>query len=161
MHRIELSFTAGLVRKATVAYLRRGLGFGGLLGAVALASGAILLLVVRPGSWLSGLAAGATAVIGVLIYGLYVVHYRRGLAKLERMGSPVASLELDDAGLKVVSGAGSFSAPWSAFSDLWQFPEFWLLIIGPGQFLTLPISGFSPEARAFLAARVPSKQSAA
>ena len=150
-----LSFTPELVRAATLAYVRRGIGFGGAAAFLALLGAAAFLVALRPASWLSGMATGAVLVLAMLVAGLYLLHYRQGLARLRRMGSRTATLELTEAALRVTSDAGSFSAAWSTFPDLWQFPEFWLLIIGRGQFMTLPLAGLSPEARAFIASHVP------
>jgi hypothetical protein len=69
------------------------------------------------------------------------------------MGEPHATLELSEAELRVSSRSGTFAAPWSTFADLWQFDEFWLLIVGQGQFMTLPTADLSEEAREFLLAQ--------
>ncbi|QQR75018.1 MAG: YcxB family protein [Holophagales bacterium] len=152
---VELSFTPGIVRRATLAYLRRGLGLGGAVGLLAVVGAAALLVALRPGSWLSGVATGAALVLALLVVGLYLLHYRRGIAKLRRTGSRPVQLELSDTELRVTSEGGSLATPWSTFEELWQFPDLWLLILGRGQFMTLPLAGLSREARELLAKRVP------
>jgi hypothetical protein len=86
--------------------------------------------------------------------GLYFLHYRQGMAKLARMQQPQAVLELTATALTATSQAGAFSAPWSTFTGLWQFGGFWLLIVGKGQFMTLPLADLGEEAQTFIAARV-------
>ena len=86
------------------------------------------------------------------------MHYRHGMDKLRRMGQPHAVLELTASEVRVSSDAGSFSMPWSTFSGLWRFPDFWLLIIGRGQFMTLPLADLSDEAQSFISSRVGSKR---
>ena len=39
-------------------------------------------------------------------------------------------------------------------TDLWQFPDFWLMFFSPGQFVTLPLAGFTPEAKTFVLERL-------
>ena len=70
------------------------------------------------------------------------------------MQDPVATLQLDDDALTVTSELGSTSLRWSAVSEVWRFPAFWLVLVSKSQFMTLPIASVSPETRTFLVARV-------
>ena len=151
---VTLHYSPALVRRSVLAYLRRGVGVGGLVALGAIGVGAVTLAVSSPGSWLAGAAAGVVAILALLLLALYFLHYRYGMAKLARMGQPHAILQLTESALIVSSPAGSFSAPWSAFTDLWQFTDFWLLIIDRGQFMTLPLADLTDEAQTFIAARV-------
>ncbi len=152
-----LSYSPSLVRRATFAYLRRGFGTGGIVAFAFLVVLAAVVVTLDPWSWLAGAFAGATVVVGMLLAGLYLVHYRQAMAKLNRMGAPHAVLELTPTDLRVTSGAGSFSAPWHSFSGLWRFKDFWLLIIGKGQFMTLPLADLSSEAQELILAHVGSR----
>lgn len=151
---VTLHYSPALVRRSVLAYLRRGFGVGGLVALGAIGVGAVTLAVSSPGSWLAGAAAGVVAILALLLLALYFLHYRYGMAKLARMGQPHAILQLTESALIASSSAGSFSAPWSAFTDLWQFTDFWLLIIDRGQFMTLPLADLTDEAQTFIAARV-------
>ena len=39
-------------------------------------------------------------------------------------------------------------------TELWQFPAFWLMFFSKSQFVTLPLAGFTPEAKAFVLERL-------
>jgi hypothetical protein len=136
---VTLRYSPSLVRRSAFAYLRRGFGTSALVALAALISGAFFLLVTEPGSWLAGAVFGAVAVLIALLLGLYLIHYRQGMAKLERMEQPQAVIQLTELELIVSSQAGSFTAPWSTFTGIWRFSDFWLLILGRGQFMTLPL----------------------
>ncbi|CAK0766659.1 hypothetical protein CCP4SC76_4570007 [Gammaproteobacteria bacterium] len=127
---------------------------GGLIALTGITAAALLLVITKPRSWLAGAISGATAVLILLLIGLYLFHYRQGMAKLSRMGQPHAVLQLTESELLVSSQAGSFSVPWATFTDLWQFADFWLLIIGKGQFMTLPLADLTDEAQTFIASRI-------
>lgn len=160
MHTATLTYTPSLVRRAALAYVRHGIGLGGAVALLCVLAGTGLLLVAQPSSWLAGVACGVAAVLFALIVGLYVVHYRQGLAKLQRLGEPHAFLEITQTELRVSSQGGSFSVPWASFSAIWRFSDFWLLILGHGQFMTIPLATLTPKARAFLSSHIENTQSA-
>ncbi len=151
---VTLHYSPALVRRSVFAYLRRGFGTGSLVALAGLAAAAVFLVVTEPGSWLAGAVSGAVAVLILLLFGLYLFHYRQGMAKLARMQQPHAVLQLTESELIASSQAGSFSAPWSTFTGLWRFTDFWLLIIGKGQFMTLPLADLTEEAQTFIASRI-------
>jgi len=151
---VTLHYSPAIVRRSVFAYLRRGIGTGGLVSLGGGGAAALYLVVAHPTSWYSGVVAGGVAILAAVFVGLYFLHYRQGMAKLARMGQPDATLRLTETELVVSSQAGSFSAPWSTFTALWQFKDLWLLLIGNGQFLTLPLADLSDEARSFIASRV-------
>ncbi len=161
VHTVTLSYTPVLVRRAVFAYIRRGMGLGGFAALFCLLTGTGVVLASRPSSWLAGVSCGVSAVLLALLAGLYIIHYRQGLAKLRRLGEPHALLELSETELRVSSQGGSFSAPWSSFTAIWRFSDFWLLILGHGQFMTIPLASLTPEARAFLSSHIDNAQSAA
>ena len=151
---VTLHYSPALVRRSVFAYLRRGLGISGLVALAGLIAAAVFLVASEPGSWLAGLVSGAVAVLILLLIGLYLLHYRQGMAKLARMGQPHAVLQLTELELHVSSQGGTFSTPWSTFTNLWQFADFWLIVIGKGQFMTLPLADLTDEAQAFIASRI-------
>jgi hypothetical protein len=154
MLKITLHYSPSIVRRSVFAYLCRGFGVGGFLALACLLAAAVFLVVTQPAPWLAGAVSGAVAVIALLLVGLYLLHYRQGMAKLARMQQPHAVLQLTESDLIATSQAGSFSAPWSAFTGLWRFTDFWLLIIDKGKFMTLPLADVTDEAQTFIASRV-------
>lgn len=151
----DLHYSPALVRQASLAYVRRGLGVSGWIAVACMIMGLAIMMILNPGSWWAGAALGAVAVLMLLLIGIYVLHYRVGIAKLKRMGRPHATLRLTDAEFLVSSGAGTFSVPWATFTDLWRFPNFWLLVFGRGQFMTLPLQDLNADIRIFIESRVP------
>lgn len=151
---IQVTYSEALVRHAVLAYWKRTVGIGCLL-ALALLAGLFAILVWRgERSWLVGVF-GTVLVLGVLFIGaIYVVHLRGSIAKLRSLGSPVASLVLDDSALSVASALGTSTVQWSSIIEVWRFSEFWLVLFSKAQFITLPLCDVPPSAQEFIVARV-------
>ena len=152
-----LTYTPALVRRSTFAFVCRSFGKGGFVALGLVVVLAAFLIASEPGTWQAGVMCGAAGVFFLFFVGAYFLHYRQGIAKLRRMGKPHVFLELTDTELRGTSEAGSFSTPWSTFSALWQFSDFWLLIIDTNQFITLPLAELSPEVQEFLHSHVGDK----
>jgi hypothetical protein len=155
MHHIAtLEYSEALVREAVFAFWRRTVGIGFFVALALLACSLAFLLWQGDRSWLVG-AMGAFLFFGLgFALLLYVVHLRNALARFRGMGSPVATLELAEASFSLSSGLGSTSLQWSAVSEVWRFPTFWLLLFSKAQFVTLPLATVPVEARDFIIGRV-------
>ncbi len=153
-HQVILHYDERLIRRAVLRFWWRMVGIRFLVAMAVLAASLVILVFDGNTSWFVGvLATTLTAGIGVMVM-LYVVHYRNALQRLKAMGQPQATLTLSEATLSTASGAGSSTVPWSAVSELWLFPDLWLLFISKSHFVTLPLCGFTPEAKAFFVERV-------
>ncbi len=151
---VTLHYSPAIIRRSVFAYLRRGFGTVSLVGLAVVGVYASFLVVTDPGSWLTGAIFGAVAVLSSLLIGLYLIHYRQGMAKLARMHHHFAVLQLTESALIVSSQTVSSTIQWSTFTGLWRFNDFWLLIIGNGQFMTLPLADLTEEAQVFIASHI-------
>jgi len=78
---------------------------------------------------------------------LYVNHYRASLDRLRRMHSPEAIFEPSDQSFRVTSDLGATDVGWNAITEIWRFPDFWLLFLSRAQFITLPLADLDSEDR--------------
>ena len=154
MHRLTLTYSKPLLRQAVWGFWWRLVGWR-FIAAMALVGGSLAMLVLRGDtSWVVG-ALASVLVFGIaVIVALYVVHYRNALHKFKAMGHPQATFEATEAHLWVSSGAGTATLPWTAVTEIWQFKSCWLLLFSKAQFITLPLADMTPEAAAFIVARV-------
>lgn len=67
---------------------------------------------------------------------------------------PHATISLTGTEFRVVTKTATFSTIWSTFTELWRLPDFWLLIMGKGQYITLPTADLTPQARDLIVARI-------
>jgi YcxB-like protein len=153
-HAATLEYNEALLRRAVLAFWRRTVGIKLLLALAVIALS--LLLLVRGGdrSWAVGVLA-SFLVIGVAFsVAIYVVHIKNSLRKFRQMGPPIAAFSAQESTFTLSSGLGTTTLAWSAISEVWRFPEFWLLLFSKAQFVTLPLASLSSEARAFILQRV-------
>lgn len=149
-----LEYSEALVREAVRAFWRRTVGVGFVVALTLLAGSLAVLLWHGDRSWFVG-AIGAFLLFGLAFAALvYTVHLRNALAKFRGMGPPVATLELADDTFTVASGLGRSSLPWSAVTEVWRYPTFWLLLFSKSQFITLPLASLPADAQTFILARV-------
>ena len=153
-HPITLQYTEPLLREAAFVFWRRTVGIGFFLALALLLCSLLLMLWQGDRSWFVGMA-GTFLVIGLgFAWSLYFVHLRNAMAKFRAMGSPVATLCLEDTCFTVSSTIGSSSLQWSSVTELWRYPSFWLLFFSKAQFVTIPLASVPSEAQAFILDRV-------
>lgn len=153
-HRATLSYTPALVRRSVRAYWWRAVGITWPLLLILLTG--YLVIVVREGQtgWTVGVF-GTIVAMGYLFLALvYVTHLRRGLGTLRAMGQPQGTLDIDDAGFTVTSKAGQARLPWRSVQAVWRYPDFWLLLLSPSQFITLPVTDLPEAMQTEILARV-------
>lgn len=153
-YRATLLFSEQLVRKAVLAFWRKSVGAGFFVAMLLLALALTYLLFRNDYSWYTG-AAGTVLFLGTVIaVSVYASHFRRSLEVFRRMQPPSAELEAGEEVFKISSSLGESSHPWSVIQEVWQFEDFWLLLLSRAQFMTLPIASLSPELREFILRRV-------
>lgn len=154
MHHAILLYDKPLIRRAVRSFWWRvvGLRFFMALAVVAVS----LVMRIRGGdtSWVVGALASVLALGIVFMVALYVVHYRNSLHKLKAMGDAQATLDASETSLSLSSAAGTATLPWSGVTEVWQFKSYWLLMLSKSQFMTLPLASLTPEATAFILARI-------
>jgi YcxB-like protein len=153
-HQVTLRYDEGLLRRAVLHFWWRLVGVRLLVAIVVMAAALVVLVFDGDRSWFVGVLATVLAFGIAFIVAVYVIHYRNAITKFKNMGNPEATLTVCESSLSMSSGAGSTTVPWSAVTELWQFPDFWLLFFSRSQFVTLPLANFTHEARAFVLERI-------
>lgn len=151
---VRLIYTREIVKAAVWAFWLKTVERKFLVVLVLLTGFEVYLLATGNRSWVAGML-GTTVLFGFAMTSIvYVVHFRRGMAKFSAMKDPHANLELDEERFRVRSGAGASELPWSAVKEIWQFEEFWLLLFSPAEFMTLPLENIPMEARELILRKV-------
>jgi hypothetical protein len=154
MNPITLHYSEPLVRRAVKAFWWRTLGWRFPIAVLLVLFSLISLLASGDRSWFVG-AIGAVLALGLFFAGaLYLVHYRGSVGRFRRLGAPEATFEPEVDRFRVTSDAGLVEVPWTHVKEVWRFPEFWLLFVAPGQFITLPTADLDGAARELVIARV-------
>src|SRR5436190_1746859 len=135
----QLHYSEALIRNAVWAFWRRVTGWRYFV-AIALAVGAFIYSVMSGDrSWRVGVSASIFCLAVIFAVALYFIHFRGSMTRFRRMQSPEATFEAGDDRFRVTSDVGSFEMPWSTVTEVWQFPEVWLLFFSRAQFITLPL----------------------
>lgn len=152
--RATLNYTPALVRQSVWAYWKRSVGFTLPLVLVLLTG--YVVVVVREGntSWAVGVFGTIVALGYLCLAAVYLIQLRHGLSTLRAMDQPQATLDIDDVGFTVTSGAGLVTLPWRSVQEVWRYPGFWLLLLSPSQFITLPARDLPVAMQADILARV-------
>jgi len=156
MNTFELHYSETLIRKAVWAFWRRTMGWRFFVAVALLLVALVYLVASGDRSWLVGVFASVLGLAGAFAVALYVVHYRGSITRLRRMRSPQGTFEVGDDRFRVASDLGSSELSWSAVTEVWRFPEFWLLFLSRAQFITLPLADLDSEARELILSRVKS-----
>lgn len=154
MHRVSLTYSKPLLRKAVHGFWWRVVGIRFFVALALVAVALIMLVLGGDTSWLVGVLASVLAFGFIFIVALYVIHYRNTIYKFKAMGNPQATLDASEIYLSLSSGAGTAMLPWSAVTEVWQFKSCWLLLLSKSQFVTLPLADMTPEVAAFILSRV-------
>ncbi len=139
IHRATLTYTPALVRQSVWAFWRRTVGI--TLSITQLLLTAYLVVVIREGNmgWLVGVFGTLVALGYAYLVALFVVRWRVGMVSLKAMGSTEATLEFNEEGFSLRSGAGQMGLPWRSVREVWRYPGYWMLLLSPSQYLTLPL----------------------
>ena len=147
MKSIKLHYSEALIRRTVRAFWFRVTGLPFFIALFLVFASLVYSLRTGDRSWYVGMV-GTVFVIGLMFtVALYVNHYRASLDRLRRMHTPEAIFEPSDQSFRVTSDLGVTDVGWNAITEIWRFPDFWLLFLSRAQFITLPIADLDSEDR--------------
>lgn len=106
-------------------------------------------------SFATGLALASLVFLAALVGAVWRAHFVNTVGRYRAMDPPTARLTFGAATMTVASNLGSSTLPWSSIVAVWQIDGAWMLFLAPNQFMTLPTTGLSEEAKAFLGSKLP------
>ena len=156
MGAVRLRYSEELIRSAVNAFWWRVVGWRFLIAELVVGTSFVSLIVSGDRSWLVGVI-GAVLALGTFFLGvLYLVHYRGSLGRFRRMRTPEATFEPGADGFRVAADTGLAEVPWGHVKELWRFPDFWLVLFSPAQFITLPTADLDEGVRSLLVEKIKS-----
>ncbi len=96
-----------------------------------------------------GLVGAVVLFAAIVGAALYVVPYRRSLARFERMSTKSADLSFTESGLQMTSDLGQQEFRWQLVERAWTYPRVWLLFVS-GTYMTLPPRNLNEETKRFI-----------
>jgi len=153
MHETKLRYSEPLLREAVRTFVLRGV-FGRLgisFFVVAILTAFLGFLISRHDrDWTVGFLSATILFVGVFLAWVYVAHFRNTIGRFRQMRSPEATFGYDEQQVIFTSELGSATMPWSAITEVWRYPRFWLLLFSRSQFVTLPLDCLDEQAQAFI-----------
>ena len=95
------------------------------------------------------LAASAALMAPVLAALGWWVHLSNTLDGFRRMASPRASIGFRDDALELSSDKGRGELPWSALTEVWERPGYWMIFTGRNVFNVIPKANVPEDAKAW------------
>jgi len=158
VHEVEVVYSEALVQDAVRCFYRRRIrelfDFKFVVAGILTVTGMGWLAWHDEYSWLLAFCVGALGVCALFLVWAYLAQYRGSIGRLRQMKEPKARFIFGDSDLTVSSDLGSSTVYWSAITDLWQFPDFWLLLTSRASFLTFPTQGVSQPVLAYVRSKV-------
>jgi hypothetical protein len=150
MPSITLHFNEPLLRRAIFAFWWRTTGWAFWICVLAIFVGLCVAIGMGNQSWWIGAGGAGLGLMLAAAAMVYVVHIRGSLGKFRRMKAPTATMELGEEKFRLSSDIGMSEMPWSTVTEIWQYPEFWLVFFSRSQFFTLPTSDLDVSSREFI-----------
>src|SRR5207253_11362652 len=107
------------------------------------------LLATGDRSWIVGAVSAVVLLMAAFGVALYVVPYRRSLARFEGMSAKTAELSFTESGVRKTSALGQQEFRWQLIDRVWTYPRVWLLFVG-GTYMTLPPGNLDEETKTFV-----------
>ena len=146
----KLHYTEALVRRAVFAFWWRVTGWPHLLAiAFLLVCFGFVLWSGHRSWWVGAFGTLLIVVLGITTL-VYVVHLRSSLSRFRQMRSPEATLVLGDSRFSLASDVGASEMEWRAITEIWRFPDFWLVFFSRSQFVTIPTADLDDAAQEFI-----------
>jgi YcxB-like protein len=153
-HQVTLHYDEQLLRRVVLSFWWRVVGPSTVVALLVAVAGLVMVISNGDRSWFVGFLGTVVGMCVIFIVMVYVIHYRNVMHKFGAMGNPEATLVASEESFSLSSGLGSSTLRWASIKEVWQFPTFWLLLFSKAQFVTIPLADLTPDAKAFIVARV-------
>jgi hypothetical protein len=150
----QLVFTEPLLRRVAWRYRWRRWGIRYLIALGVAAAALVQVTAIDYNPYLIG-ALGALALLAVMIaIGASIALRRQLLRNFRKHGGAPTPFRADSSGFTILSPVTTQTFAWSLVTAVWRFPDFWLLMFGRNNFITLPLASLSAELQTFVVDRV-------
>jgi len=151
--RAKVVYERDVISEAARRFVFRSIRWDGFAVFFALVAALGYLLATGDRSWIVGFVAAVVLLMAIFGVALYVVPYRRSLARFERMSAKTAELSFTETGVRMTSDLGQQEFRWQLIDRIWTYPRVWLLFVG-GTYMTLPPANLDQETKTFVLDRI-------
>lgn len=156
MKLVKLHYTEALIRSAVWSFWRRAAGWRYFLAMALLLASLIYSVAHGDRSWWVGVSATVLCLAIIIAIAPYFIHYRGAITRFRRLRSPEATFEVGADRFRITTDVGTSELSWSTVTEIWQYPDYWLLFFSRAQFITLPLADIDSEAQELILDRAKS-----
>lgn len=156
---IHLTYTEELTKKSVLYYCWTMTGRLFLATFIMLIFGLVYLIQYDGSQMVITLITFTLIWVPAFIGFLYYICRKRALQKFRNLedGKALFGLSEDHFSLKV--GAASTDLPWTAISRVHQYQDFWIVLLRPTGYFTLPTHNLMDEDKRFILSKVVRRRS--
>ncbi|TME71227.1 MAG: YcxB family protein [Chloroflexi bacterium] len=151
--RAKVVYERDVISEAARRFVFRSIRWDGFAVFFALVAALGYLLATGDRSWIVGFVAAVVLLMAIFGVALYVVPYRRSLARFERMSAKTAELSFTETGVRMTSDLGQQEFRWQLIDRVWTYPRVWLLFVAD-TYMTLPPANLDQETKTFVLDRI-------
>ena len=148
-YRAKVVYERDVISEAARRFVLRSIRWDGFAVFFALVAALGYLLATGDRSWIVGAVGAVVLLMAIFGVALYVVPYRRSLARFEGMSAKTAELSFTESGVRMTSDLGQQEFRWQLIDRVWTYPRVWLLFVG-GTYMTLPPGNLDEETKTFV-----------
>ena len=155
---IHLTYTEELTKKSVLYYCWSVTGRLFILALILLVLSLAFLLQYDGSSLVTTLVTFTLIWVPAFLGFLYYVSLKRALTKFRNLpdGKALFGMTADHFSLKV--GGASTDLPWTAISRVYQYQDFWIIMLRPRGYFTLPTHNLMPEDKTYILSRIVSRR---
>lgn len=118
----------------------------------------LVFLIKNGGSSMIITISALTLLIVPLFLGLlYYISRKRALAKFRSLKDGKAIFGITDDHFSLIGTGVTSTLPWSSITKIKQYPDFWIILLRPRGYFTLPLQNLLPEDKEFILKKTPSQ----
>lgn len=134
----SLRYDRPLLKQAVANYIKRIYLKRMVWMTIAIIALVIFAFTCTDSPWLQAFTIVPAVFLPAMLAVGYVVRIIQSLQRLNLLDDGRVTVTATDASFNIESAIGKSEMNWKLFSELWEFPEMYLLLYNNNQFITLP-----------------------
>ncbi|OFW88544.1 MAG: hypothetical protein A3B66_08775 [Alphaproteobacteria bacterium RIFCSPHIGHO2_02_FULL_46_13] len=151
---IHLHYTEDLTKLSVLYYCWAMTGKLFALSVVFIILGLIFLIQYDGSPMVVSMIVFTLIWVTCLLSLLYYITRKRALAKFRSLKDGKAIFGITDDHFSLIGTGVTSTLPWSSIAKIKQYPDFWIILLRPRGYFTLPLHNLLPEDKEFILKQV-------
>lgn len=151
---IHLHYTEDLTKLSVLYYCWAMTGKLFALSVVFIILGLIFLIQYDGSPMVVSMIVFTLIWVTCLLSLLYYITRKRALAKFRSLKDGKAIFGITDDHFSLIGTGVTSTLPWSSIAKIKQYPDFWIILLRPRGYFTLPLHNLLPDDKEFILKQV-------